>query len=105
LTLRLIDEGVLSLSDAIAKLTCGPARVLGLTKGTLQVGADADLTLIDLATEHTVDRREFRSRARNSPFHGWTLKGRAIMTVCLGELVSSRAPERVTRKRGLGVGG
>jgi dihydroorotase len=105
LTLRLIDEGVLSLSDAIAKLTCGPARVLGLTKGTLQVGADADLTLIDLGIEHTVDRREFRSRARNSPFHGWTLKGRAIMTVCLGELVSSRAPERVTRKRGLGVGG
>jgi dihydroorotase len=96
LTLRLVDEGVLPLAEAIAKLTCGPARVLGLAKGTLQVGADADVTLIDPHAEYTVDRREFRSKSRNSPFHGWTLKGRAVMTVCGGKIVSGRAPERVT---------
>jgi dihydroorotase len=96
LTLRLVDEGVLSLTGAIAKLTCGPAQVLGLPKGTLQVGADADVTLIDTQTENVVDRREFRSKSRNSPFHGWTLQGRAVMTLCAGEIVYSRLPERVT---------
>lgn len=96
LTLRLVEEGVLPLTDAIARLTCGPAQVLGLPKGTLQVGADADVTLIDTQTEYVVDRREFRSKSRNSPFHGWTFKGRAVMTICAGKVVHSRAPERIT---------
>jgi dihydroorotase len=96
LTFRLVEEGVLSLTDAVAKLTWGPAQVLGLTKGTLQVGADADVTLMDAQTEYVVDRREFRSKARNSPFHGWTLKGRAVMTICTGKIVYSRMPERIT---------
>jgi dihydroorotase len=96
LTLRLVHEGVLSLATAIAALTCGPARVLSLAKGTLQVGADADVTLIDPHTEYLVDRREFRSKARNSPFHGWSLRGRAIMTICAGKVVHTRAPERVS---------
>src|SRR5919108_284970 len=96
LTLRLVEEEVLPLTDAIAKLTCGPAQVLGLPKGTLQVGADADVTLIDTQTEYVVDRREFRSRSRNSPFQGWTLKGRAVMTIRAGTIVYSRMPERIT---------
>jgi dihydroorotase len=96
LTLRLVNEGVLTLTDAIAKLTWGPSQVLGLAKGTLQVGADADVTLIDTQTEYVVDRREFRSKSRNSPFHGWTLKGRAVMTLCAGKVVYSRGPERIT---------
>jgi dihydroorotase len=96
LTLRLVDEGVLSLADAIAHLTWGPAQVLRLAKGTLQVGADADVTLIDTQTEYIVDRREFRSKSRNSPFQGWTLKGRAIMTIRAGTIVYSRMPERIT---------
>jgi dihydroorotase len=96
LTLRLVEAGILPLADAIAKLSWGPARVLGLAKGTLQVGADADVTLIDAQTEYVVDRREFRSKSRNSPFHGWTLKGRAVMTICAGKIVYSRMPERIT---------
>jgi dihydroorotase len=96
LTLRLVNEGALTLTDAIAKLTWGPSQVLGLAKGTLQVGADADVTLIDTQTEYVVDRREFRSKSRNSPFHGWTLKGRAVMTLCAGKVVYSRGPERIT---------
>jgi dihydroorotase len=96
LTLRLVESGVLSLTDAIAKLSWGPAQVLGLAKGTLQVGADADVTLIDAQTEYVVDRREFRSKSRNSPFHGWTLKGRAVMTICAGKIVYSRMPEWIT---------
>jgi dihydroorotase len=96
LTLRLVEAGVLSLTDAIAKLSWGPAQVLGLAKGTLQAGADADVTLIDAQTEYVVDRREFRSKSRNSPFHGWTLKGRAVMTICAGKIVYSRMPERIS---------
>jgi len=96
LTLQLVDQGVLPLGEAIAQLTWGPARVLGLAKGTLQVGADADVTLIDPHTEYVVDRREFRSKSRNSPFHGWTLKGRAVMTIRAGTIVYSRMPDRVT---------
>jgi dihydroorotase len=96
LTLRLVNEGALTLTDAIAKLTWGPSQVLGLARGTLQVGADADVTLIDTQTEYVVDRREFRSKSRNSPFHGWTLKGRAAMTLCAGNVVYSRGPERIT---------
>jgi dihydroorotase len=96
LTLRLVNEGALTLTDAIAKLTWGPSQVLGLARGTLQVGADADVTLIDTQTEYVVDRREFRSKSRNSPFHGWTLKGRAVMTLCAGKVVYSRGPERIT---------
>jgi dihydroorotase len=96
LTLRLVETGVLPLADAIAKLSWGPAQVLGLAKGTLRVGAEADVTLIDAQTEYVVDRREFRSKSRNSPFHGWTLKGRAVMTICAGKIVYSRIPERIT---------
>jgi dihydroorotase len=95
LTLRLVEEGVLSLTEVIAKLAWGPAQVLGLAKGSLQVGADADVTLIDTQTEYIVDRREFRSKSRNSPFHGWTFKGRAVMTFCAGKVVYSRVPERM----------
>jgi dihydroorotase len=95
LTLRLVEEGVLSLTEVIAKLTWGPAQVLGLAKGSLQVGADADVTLIDTQTEYIVDRREFRSKSRNSPFHGWTFKGRAVMTICASKVVYSRVPERM----------
>ena len=96
LMLQLVNAGVLSLPEAIAKLTWGPAQVLGLAKGTLRVGMDADVTLIDAQTEFVVDRREFRSKSRNSPFHGWTLKGRAVMTLCAGKVVYSRLPERIT---------
>jgi dihydroorotase len=96
LTLRLVHAGVLPLSEAVAKLTWGPSQVLGLAKGTLRVGADADVTLIDTQTEYTVDLREFRSKSRNSPFHGWALKGRAVMTLCGGKVVYARGPERTT---------
>ena len=89
LSLKLVHEGVLSLSQLIAKMSLNPARILGLAGGTLAVGAPADLTLIDLNREWTVDVGKFASKSRNCPFHGWTLKGRAVMTVVGGKIVSS----------------
>ena len=87
LSLKLVHEGVLSLSQLIAKMSLNPARILGLAGGTLAVGAPADLTLIDLNREWTVDVGKFASKSRNCPFHGWTLKGRAAMTVVGGKVV------------------
>ncbi len=88
LSLKLVHEGVLSLSQLIAKMSLNPARILGLAGGTLAVGAAADLTLIDLNREWTVDVAQFASKSRNCPFHGWTLKGRAVMTLVGGKIVS-----------------
>ncbi len=89
LSLKLVHEGVLSLSQLIAKMSRNPARILRVAGGTLAVGAPADLTLIDLNREWTVDVGKFASKSRNCPFHGWTLKGRAVMTVVGGKIVSS----------------
>ncbi|MGB9699474.1 MAG: dihydroorotase [Thermodesulfobacteriota bacterium] len=87
LTLRLVHQGHLSLIKALEKLTYQPARILNLPGGKLEVGASADLTLIDLNCEFTVDVNKFKSKSRNSPFQGWKLKGKAIMTIVSGKIV------------------
>jgi dihydroorotase len=87
LTLKLVHEGRLTLMQAIEKLTLQPARILNLPKGRLEVGADADLTLIDLEREMIVDVSRFRSKSRNSPFQGWKLRGMAVMTIVGGKVV------------------
>jgi dihydroorotase len=92
LTLRLVQEGQLTLMEAIEKLTLQPARILGLEKGRLKVGGDADLTLIDLAREQTIEVSQFKSKSRNSPFQGWRLKGFAVLTIVAGRIVF-RVPE------------
>ncbi len=84
LTLTLVHQGILTLKDAIAKLTINPARALGLPKGTLKVGADADITIIDPDEEWVVDVNKFASLSRNSPFQGWRVKGSVSMTIVGG---------------------
>ena len=83
---KLIEPGHLDWSSALEKLTINPARVLGVDKGTLRVGADADITIIDPQHEWTVDPRQFRSRSSNTPLAGAQLKGRAVRTIVRGEL-------------------
>lgn len=78
----------LSLSDLIAKYTVAPARLLKLNKGTLSVGADADVTVIDPDVEWVYDRAASASKSKNSPFHGWRLKGRATVTIVAGRAVA-----------------
>ncbi len=87
LTLKLVHGGDLTLMQAIAALSTNPARILGVEGGALAVGAAADLTLIDLHREWTVDASAFASRSRNCPFHGWPLKGKAVMTIVGGKVV------------------
>lgn len=88
LSLKLVHDGVLSLSQLVTKMSLNPARILGLPGGTLTVGAPADLTLIDLNREWTVDANTFASKSRNCPFQGWTLQGKAVMTLVGGRMVN-----------------
>ncbi|MBN2578547.1 MAG: dihydroorotase [Pirellulales bacterium] len=83
---KLIEPGLLGWPKAIRKLTVNPARILGINKGTLQVGADADVTIIDPAVQWKVDPREFRSKSTNTPFAGWQLTGRADTVIVGGRI-------------------
>jgi dihydroorotase len=83
---KLIEPGHLDWLTALAKLTINPARVLGLTKGTLRPGADADVTIIDPAEQWTVDPERFQSKSSNTPLAGMTLRGRAVHVIVGGEV-------------------
>jgi dihydroorotase len=87
LTLALVEEGILSLESAIDKLTRAPARAFGLAKGTLTVGADADVVIIDPQAQWEVDPTKFRSKSRNTPFGGWKVKGLVLTTFVGGRPV------------------
>ncbi len=80
----LIEPAHLTWIQLISKLTTGPARLLGLQAGTLSPGAVADVTLIDPTTEWTIDAGKFRSRSRNTPFDGRTVRGKAVGTIVGG---------------------
>ncbi len=87
LTLTLVEEGLLSLEAAVAKLTTEPARAFSLKKGTLAPGADADVAIADLQESWEVDPARFRSKSRNTPFAGWKVKGRVTTTLVGGRIV------------------
>jgi dihydroorotase len=82
----LIEPGHLSWTEVVRKLTINPARLLGLKKGTLQPGADADVTIIDPDTPWTIDPSKFLSKSRNSPYGGWEVRGRAHTAIVSGEV-------------------
>jgi len=86
LSLRLFEQGVLTLSQLVEKMAKNPASILGIDKGTLKPGADADITIVDLSRELRVDSAEFFSRGKNTPFEGWVLKGMPVMTICKGRV-------------------
>jgi len=86
---ELVLHGVLSLNDAIAKMSSEPARVLKLPDGagTLKVGAIADVTVLDLDSAWTIDRNSVQSKSRNTPFHGMKVQGRALFTLLGGRRI------------------
>jgi dihydroorotase len=84
--------GLLSLSDLISRFTTGPARVLRMKKGTLSLGADGDVTVIDPDLEWEFRREDTASRSLNNPFYGWPLKGRAVATIVAGKKAWITAP-------------
>jgi dihydroorotase len=86
---NLVHKGVLKLIDAVAKLTSNPAKILGIDKGTLSPGVDADLTILDLEKTARVDAGKFHSKGKNTPFAGMNLKGWPAMTIVAGKIVFS----------------
>jgi dihydroorotase len=86
LSLSLVHDGILTWPDLIARMSMTPARILNLPKGTLNKGADADITVIDPQLIWTTDIKQFKSRGKNSPFQGRKMKGRAILTIVGGEI-------------------
>jgi dihydroorotase len=88
LVLEMVREGVLTPLQAIAKMACNPARILGVPGGILRPGVAADITVIDPEQRFTLNCETFQSKSRNCPFHGREMRGRAIMTVVGGTIVS-----------------
>jgi dihydroorotase len=86
LTLRLVEEGVLSLDRAVQCLTSKPARLMGSPAGTLTLGASADIAVVDRARDWVVDPDRVYSKGRNTPFAGWSMRGRVMMAVVGGRI-------------------
>jgi dihydroorotase len=85
---KLVSKNILPLEKFIEMISTNPAKILGLTnKGKIAVGADADLTILNLRQEIVVDTNLFKSKSRNNPFHGWKLKGAPAMTIVAGRTV------------------
>jgi dihydroorotase len=89
LSLRLVEEGICSMSELILKMSTNPAGILRVSGGTLKIGNDADITIIDPEMIWKVDSAAFKSKSRNSPFNGWRLKGKAVCVIVGGEIKMS----------------
>jgi len=86
LSMKLVHEGILTMKELILKMSTNPARILNITKGNLKVDSDADVTVIDPDKSWRVDRNSMRSKGKNTPFHGWSVTGKAILTIVGGDI-------------------
>jgi len=86
LGLKLVEAGIIDIKDLIEKMSKNPARILGLKSG-LEIGKTADITIIDPKNSYCIDADGFQSLSRNTPFDGWELKGRAVLTMVGGKIV------------------
>lgn len=84
---ELVEKKVLSLLEAIAKLTVNPARILGIDRGEIREGAKANITIFDPGKVWTAKEEEMVSKSRNSPFLGWELPGKVEWTIVGGKVV------------------
>lgn len=90
---KFVATGRWSLAMLVQRMTADPARVFGLEAGRLKPGTPADLTIVDLNAERTVDPSVFASKGRNTPFTGWKLKGWPVATIVKGKLIWNDAIE------------
>jgi len=84
---ELVERGALSWPDAILKMSTNPARILGLDKGGLKTGGQADIVIIDPNKEYVYEEESIESKCKNSPFIGWRLKAKVTHVFVAGELV------------------
>jgi dihydroorotase len=91
---RLVGRGIISASRLVELFSVNPSRILKLGRGTLKAGSVADITVIDPDREVKIDVRTFKSKGRNCPFDGWTLRGAPVMTLVGGRIVFRAANHR-----------
>jgi len=87
LTLKLVDEKILSMSDAIRKLTATPAQIFNLDAGNLSIGSEADVLIFNPDIKYSIDVSKFHSKSKNSPFDGWKVKGKVLHTLARGKVI------------------
>jgi dihydroorotase len=97
---RLYHTGLLSLEAVRAKMSSNPAKILGLNKGWIGIGAEADLTIFDPDEAWTIDPSQFRSKGRNTPFAGTEVKGRVKYTIVGGNIIYADGNDRCSMPRG-----
>ena len=84
---ELVESNLMPLSDMLAKLTCNPARILGVEKGELSVGSDADIMIADIENVYKIDVSKMASKGKNTPFGGREVKGKVLYTICGGDII------------------
>lgn len=82
----LVDKGVITLDKLVELMSKRPAELLGLEAGKLEEGGLADITLVDLNKEYAIDAKSFKSKGKNTPFDGWTVKGKVVKTIVEGQI-------------------
>lgn len=86
LGLKLVEAGIIDITNLIEKMSKNPARILGLKIG-LEIRKTADITIIDPEISYRINADRFQSLSRNTPFDGWEVKGRAVLTMVGGKIV------------------
>jgi dihydroorotase len=86
ISLKLVQDSVISLTNLVEKMSINPARILGLDIG-IKTGRPADITIIDPNLSYKIDSSKFQSLSRNTPFNGWDMKGKAILTMVGGKVL------------------
>lgn len=84
---ELLEKDILTPLQMARVMSYQPARIASLDAGTLLEGKAADIVLIDPREEYVIDKNEFASKGKNTPFHGWKVRGKVKMTICDGEIV------------------
>ena len=84
---ELVDKGYLTPMQMAEKMSYNPAQILGLERGTLEIGAVADVVVFDPEKEYVIDAQKFVSKSKNTPFHGRKVKGKVKTTILAGKVV------------------
>ena len=84
----LVKPGVITMAKLVEKMSLNPSKILGLNKGSLEIGGAADITIIDMEEEIVIDVNKFRSKSKNSPFGGSKLFGKVWYTIVDGKVVN-----------------
>ena len=82
----LIEPGIVTWPEMLALMTVNPARIIGVDKGTLTLGKQADVTIFDPEAQYTINANQFVSKSRNCPYHGWQVHGVVEYTIVGGEI-------------------